>query len=271
MESTIYVDNNRFKVDLSSPLDISIPLNFNGEQVNYFHVPSATAFPFQKGKVIGDTKKGGGCNFDTVSIIPHCQMTHTECVGHIVNEQIYVNQFPLNGFKTAFLISVTPEIGSNRTEIKSDYFSEGDRIISGKLITEKIEKMKQFAEVLIVRTLPNSDIKRTMKYDENNIPPYFLLSAIEVIKNAGFKHLCIDLPSLDRIVDGGELESHHLFWDVPLNSHSLSQSKPSPSTITELIYVSNKIKDGFYLINLQVANLALDASPSRPILFPILS
>ena len=265
------MDNNCFKVDLSSPLDISIPLNFCGDQVNYFHVPSASASPFEKGVVIGDTKKGGGCNFDTVSVIPHCQMTHTECVGHIVNEQIYVNQFSLNGFKTAFLISITPDIGTNSLEKKSDYFSKGDKTISGKLIEEKIENIKTSPEVLVVRTLPNTDKKCTMSYDEKHIPPYFLLSAIEVIKNAGFKHLCIDLPSLDRAVDGGELASHHLFWDVPLNSHTLAKYKPSESTITELIYVSNKIKDGFYLINLQVANMTLDASPSRPILFSVLT
>lgn len=271
MESTVYIKGQPVEVDLGSPFDISIPLRFNEDQVNYFRVPSATASPFEKGKIIGDTNRGGGCNLDTVSFVPHCSITHTECVGHIVNEQIYVNQFPLNGIRTAFLISVTPEICSNNSEIKSEYISTRDKTITGKLIAEKIENMKISAEVLVIRTLPNTDKKCTMNYDDKYIPPYFLLSAIEVIKKAGFKHLCIDLPSLDRVADGGELASHHLFWDVPLHSHSLSQHKPSPSTITELIYVSNKIKDGFYLINLQVANLGLDASPSRPILFPVLS
>ena len=126
-------------------------------------------------------------------------------------------------------------------------------------------------EVLVVRTLPNSNEKLTMKYNRKNIPPYFSLSAIEVIKKLNIIHLCIDLPSLDRAIDGGSLAGHHLFWDIPMNTHSLSQKKPSTSTITELIFVPNEIKDGIYFINLQVANLSLDASFSRPVLYPIIT
>jgi hypothetical protein len=39
------------------------------------------------------------------------------------------------------------------------------------------------------------------------------------------------------------------------------------STITELIYVPNAVEDGRYLLNLQIAPFAADASPSRPLLF----
>ena len=40
-------------------------------------------------------------------------------------------------------------------------------------------------------------------------------------------------------------------------------------TITELAYISNDIKDGSYLLNLQIAPFENDASPSRPILFKV--
>jgi hypothetical protein len=39
------------------------------------------------------------------------------------------------------------------------------------------------------------------------------------------------------------------------------------ATITELIYVSEEVTDGLYVLNLQVPNLRTDAVPSRPILF----
>jgi hypothetical protein len=42
------------------------------------------------------------------------------------------------------------------------------------------------------------------------------------------------------------------------------------STITELIFVNNEVKDGSYLLNLQIASFENDASPSKPILFEII-
>jgi hypothetical protein len=43
------------------------------------------------------------------------------------------------------------------------------------------------------------------------------------------------------------------------------------ATITEFIYVSNKVKDGEYLLNLMIAPFENDATPSKPILYEILS
>jgi len=41
------------------------------------------------------------------------------------------------------------------------------------------------------------------------------------------------------------------------------------STITEMIFVNDAVKDGSYLLNLQIAPFENDASPSKPILFAI--
>jgi hypothetical protein len=41
------------------------------------------------------------------------------------------------------------------------------------------------------------------------------------------------------------------------------------STITEMIFVNNEVKDGSYLLNLQIASFENDASPSKPILFEV--
>jgi len=43
----------------------------------------------------------------------------------------------------------------------------------------------------------------------------------------------------------------------------------SNKTITEMIFVPNKIKDGNYLLQLQVINFSGDAAPSRPIIYPL--
>jgi hypothetical protein len=41
------------------------------------------------------------------------------------------------------------------------------------------------------------------------------------------------------------------------------------ATITEMIFVNDKVQDGSYLLNLQIASFENDASPSKPILFEI--
>ena len=81
----------------------------------------------------------------------------------------------------------------------------------------------------------------------------------------GIEHLLIDLPSVDREEDGGRLAAHKAFWQYP------SPDIRTKSTITELIYVPNDVKDGYYLLNIQTAPFDLDASPSRPTVFPISS
>ena len=40
-------------------------------------------------------------------------------------------------------------------------------------------------------------------------------------------------------------------------------------TITEMIYVDDKIKDGHYLLNLQIPSFVSDAAPSRPIIYKL--
>ena len=43
------------------------------------------------------------------------------------------------------------------------------------------------------------------------------------------------------------------------------------ATITEFIYVPNKVQDGAYFLNLMVAPFENDATPSKPVLFEIIS
>ena len=82
------------------------------------------------------------------------------------------------------------------------------------------------------------------------------------ILNKGIKHLLIDLPSVDRESDEGALAAHHAYWQYPAVPHD-------KKTITELVYIDNVHQDGLYLLEMQVAPLVLDASPSRPVIYPL--
>ena len=122
------------------------------------------------------------------------------------------------------------------------------------------------AAALIVRTLPNDDSKLSRTYDSENLSPYLTSDAMQLIVERGFKHLLVDLPSIDRLYDEGKLVNHRIFWNVDPGSFEVNEQSRIDSTITELIYVPNEVLDGVYLLNLQIAPFESDASPSRPLL-----
>ena len=70
------------------------------------------------------------------------------------------------------------------------------------------------------------------------------------------------MPSVDKEKDNGQLLAHKAFWDVNGNIRK-------EATITEFIYVPNKVEDGSYILNLQIAPFENDATPSKPILYKI--
>ncbi|MEZ4849568.1 MAG: hypothetical protein R3B93_13310 [Bacteroidia bacterium] len=88
---TITIKQAAYKVN-HQPIDISIPLIFNGLQPNTYGVPKAKAKAFEGEGFIGDVRRGGSCNFEELQFIPHCNGTHTECVGHISEERISIHE-----------------------------------------------------------------------------------------------------------------------------------------------------------------------------------
>lgn len=243
------------------PVDISIPLRFNGPQPNAYGVERAVSEPVRAGSLIGDTRQGGSVNFERYTFIPHCNGTHTECVGHITDERISVRDCLRDVIVPAVLVSVESELsGREKTITLISLKNAGVQppaTAGGSNIGQK---------ALIVRTLPNDDAKLTAEYGESNIPPYFSADAMRLIVEAGFTHLVCDLPSIDRISDDGKLENHRIFWSVDAGSHEVSDATRINSTITELAYIPNDVPDGEYLLNLQIAPFDSDCAPSRPIL-----
>ena len=150
----------------------------------------------------------------------------------------------------AQLVSIDPEALSN-----------GDLVISLKNIKEKIYKNPE--QALIIRTLPNPESRLKKNYSGTN-PVYLQKEAAEFIRKTGIDHLLVDQPSVDREQDEGKLLAHKEFWNYPSNPRI-------KATITEFIFVPSSIPDGKYFINIQIASLENDASPSKILLFDILT
>ncbi len=273
---SLELENRIYKIDTEKPLDISIPLKFNGAQPNAYGVDQATSKPCEAGEIVGDTRRGGSVNFEQYIFIPHCNGTHTECVGHITHERISVRECLDDVFIPAVLISVEPEKAG---ESKDSYFASmvGDRLITQKSIEEAFENLKfqmsdfesvEIPRAIIFRSLPNNESKLSREYLDE-IPPFFSTEAMKLLYGLGVNHLLVDLPSIDRIFDEGALANHRIFWNVEQGSFDLSENTLRQNTITELIFVPNSVKDGTYLLNLQIAPFEADVSPSRPILFEL--
>jgi len=242
-----------FEIDLSKPLDISIPLSNTDANPIAWYIEKPTIEPVKFGNWIGKVSEGSSTNFNNIFFNPHGHGTHTESLGHITREFYSINQCLKQFFFLAELISIDPEN------------INGDKIIT----KEQIEKglSGKTPEAIIIRTLPNFDSKKHKNYSKTN-PPYILEKAATFIRESGIKHLLIDLPSVDREEDEGRLLAHKAFWNVK-DVNNLNEDARLDCTITEMIFVDDSVKDGSYILNLQMAPFENDASPSKPVLFKI--
>jgi len=244
---------NNFEIDLSKPIDISIPLTNTDENPIAWYIEKPVIEPVVFGDWIGKVSEGkSSTNFNNIFFNPHGHGTHTECLGHITNDFYSINQSLKQFFFSAKLITIEPE------KIGDDFVITKDQITS--LITEKME-------ALIIRTLPNQKEKKSRKYSNTN-PPYLSEEAATFIRESEIQHLLIDLPSVDKEHDEGKLLAHKAFWNVK-DTVNLNSDARLNATITEMIYVLDEIEDGNYILNLQIASFENDASPSKPILYKI--
>lgn len=254
MLAEITPNNQNFKVDFSKPLDISIQLTNTDQNPIAWYIEKPVIEPVRFGDWIGKVSEGkSSTNFNNIFFNPHGHGTHTECLGHITNGFYSINQSLKTFFFLAELITVQPEV-------------QGEDFVITKAQIEKAMEGKS-PEAIVIRTLPNENEKMSRKYSNTN-PPYLDEKAATFIHESGIKHLLIDLPSVDKEHDEGKLLAHKAFWNVK-DVDVLNNDARLDCTITEMIYVDDKIQDGSYLLNLQIASFENDASPSKPILYAI--
>lgn len=246
MNIRLTIGTQNFWLNLSQPRSLVIPVAFEGERLSAFGAPPPERKAYAAGSFIGDVAQGGSCNCEVYTLNPHCCGTHTECIGHITADPIFVHEVLEDTLIPATVITILPEKQTN-----------GDVVITRESLECRVAS-GEFLKSLIIRTLPNDTSKRTQNYDGTTMPPYFSAEAMEYIVSLNVKHLLVDFPSIDRLDDGGKLLNHRIFWrDAPKR------------TVTELIYVPETVKDGHYLLNLQIAPFMADVAPSRPILYEI--
>jgi arylformamidase len=240
-----------YSYDPAAPLDISLPLQPGEGQVNCFWAEPVQFDTIRVGSFVGSVALGGSTNYQRVHLTPHGNGTHSECYGHISPDPaVTLNQCLRRFLFVARLVSVAPRAQANGdfvvllADVQAAFMAQPDRAVP---------------EALVLRTLPNEAAKRTRQYSGTN-PTYIELALAEWLVEHNVQHLLLDLPSVDREEDAGQLLAHHAFWQYPAQPRR-------EATITELIFVPDEVEDGLYLLNIQITSLELDASPSKPVLY----
>lgn len=248
------IDGHHCSIDTARGVSLAIPMQFGGPQPNFFSAPAASTEPLQALDFTGDTHAGGSCNVSRYQLVPHCNGTHTECIGHLVDDTATVAEQLRVSLLPATLVTLAPR----------------HNVIDATLIKMSLQHhpLRGMHTAFIIRTLPNSKDKLARNYDA--MPPAWLSAeAATLLSNGGVEHLLVDLPSLDPMHDQGQLAAHRAFWGLPAGSRRLADAKRPHATITEMIYVADQVKDGYYLLDLQIPAFMSDAAPSRPVIYPV--
>lgn len=246
--------NSNCFFDTNEGIDLSLPLKNGDQNVNAWHCGPVKIEPVQTDDFIGDVNQGGPVNFRNIFLNPHGNGTHTECVGHISSEYFTINQCLKSFHFIGRVITIKPVVFWNEA------YQINDLCIGLNEIKNATQKWNG-EEVLIIRTLPNDNDRKTKDYSNSN-PPYFTAEAMQFVNELGVQHLMVDLPSVDRESDQGLLEAHHLFWGYP---HDIKLNK----TISELLFIPNDVADKQFVVTIQIMSIESDASPSKIIIYPI--
>lgn len=260
----------RWRVDPRSSLDLAVRLEFDGPQPRFFADQPATARPLTAGTFTGDVRSGASCNCGVYTMAPHCHGTHTECVGHLTGDATTVAEAGPVPLALALLVSVQPGPLGAITHDRPRVSAPTDPVITRTMLAAAAQRwIRDPWTALVVRTLPNDAAKAHRHYSGPCPAAYFTPDAMRWVVERGVVSLVVDLPSLDRADDGGELAAHRTYWGLAPSAKDAHLAQRGHALVTELAYVPANAAEGLYLLDLQVPAFGADAAPSRPVLYPV--
>lgn len=269
MLAELVIGGQRIRAALDRGVSLAIAVEFGAAGPRHFGVGPPTSTPFSAPGFSGSVATGASCNCSTLTLTPHCQMTHTESVAHLTRESGDTWRIVPRGLLPAVVISITPEPARESTESTEPQPWGTDLLITKRRLRAAWPMVRMLDPVAaIIRTLPNEPGKRTRDYSEAE-PPYLTREAVEWLVEKRIEHLVLDVPSVDRTHDEGHLIGHRLFFGMPAGSTSRGDAARSRATITELAFVPDEVKDGPCVLSLAVPAIGGDAVPSQPIVYPL--
>jgi arylformamidase len=267
-------------VDLSSPISLALELDFaateggpSRPEPRHFGAPAATSRPYAVPGFSGSVRTGASCNCDVITVIPHCNGTHTECAGHLTSEPLDAYRLVPAGLTEALLLTVAPvSAADERQESTEPTPHAGDRLITRGALERAWARYADPANAISLGTGssrgPQALVIRT-RPQASPSTAYLSREAALLLVEREIAHLIIDLPSIDREHDEGRLTAHRTFFGLPPGSRDLAQATRRHATVTELADIPDELQDGPYLLAIHVPAWRGDAVPSRPLLYPV--
>jgi hypothetical protein len=263
-----------WQVRLDAPVSLAIPVRFDARGVRHFGAPPAGTAPFAVGDFSGEVARGASCNCRSITLIPHCHGTHTECAGHLTAAPLHAARIAPRTLQAALLLTVTPKRARDTDETSRPSPQPDDLLVTRAALDAAFRALPAAAQQLpttamIIRTAPNDAGKLGRDYSDGRAP-YLTLGAVAWLLEHDTQHVVLDLPSLDRSHDDGELAGHRLFFGLPPR-HAAAAPTPlrAHCTITELAFVPDAVADGAVLLQLTLPAIDGDAVPSEPLLYPL--
>ncbi len=248
-------------VDFSRAVPLALPLDFQAAQPRHFGAPAASSEPLRAGSFEGDVARGASCNCHSVTLVPHCNGTHTESACHLTLQQRPLHEILPAAPIPALLLSVPPVAAGDSGEDSYPAPAAGDRLITRVGLLS--------AWVHHPAGVPRALLLRTGTHWSETAPPYLSRQCAAELVVRGIEHLITDLPSVDRLQDQGRLSAHRLFFGLPTGSNTLADAARPTATITELATFPAQLADGPCAVQIQIPAWSGDAVPSRPIYLPL--
>ncbi|PIR23319.1 MAG: hypothetical protein COV44_03300 [Deltaproteobacteria bacterium CG11_big_fil_rev_8_21_14_0_20_45_16] len=269
MRIELDISGQRLEFLRHEAIHIGVPISFEEDRPAAFGVPNSSRKKISNDSFVGDTSKGGSCNVEEIYFIPHCHGTHTESIGHLVNNAITISElsFQLQFLKTCVISIPVVEARKSKEHYTSNS-SGNDLWLTAEAIQKSWENLDHLfpPEALVIRSLPNPANK---PLSQNSNAAYFTEEAMRWLINRDIEHLVVDIPSIDRMEDGGKLINHRAFWNLLPDQKTINKDSWRTKTLTEFAYIPDRAKDGCYIMNINPIDWHLDAVPSSPILFPV--
>jgi kynurenine formamidase len=248
-------------VDFTGATSLALALDFDAAQPRHFGAPLAHSTAFRVGAFEGEVARGASCNCRSVTLIPHCNGTHTESASHLTLEQRPLHQFLTVAPLPALLLTVPPVAASGSGEDSLPAPQAGDRLITRAAL---LAAWNPHAD-----TAPHALLLRTGTDWRDAAPPFLSRQLATELVARGIEHLLCDLPSVDRVQDEGRLTAHRIFFGLPAGSTRLADATRPTATITELAHFPTTLRDGPCAVQIQIPAWSGDAVPSRPLHLPL--
>ncbi|MEJ0100871.1 MAG: cyclase family protein [Pseudomonadota bacterium] len=252
-------------VDFTAATSLALPLDFNAPHPRHFGAPAAHSEAFRVGAFEGDVARGASCNCRSVTLVPHCNGTHTESASHLTIEQRALHEFLPVAPIPALLLTLRPVAAGSSDEDSLPAPQGSDRLVTRASLVARMEALPYGNEAT---PRPRALLLRTGTDWRDTAPPFLTRQfAVELVAR-GIEHLICDLPSVDRLQDEGRLTAHRIFFGLPAGSTRLADATRPHATITELAHFPATLVDGRCAVQLQVPAWSGDAVPSRPLHLP---